>query len=59
MLPQGIGLLGQRTIEALSNREIEHCEQFRDLIQILVKHLREQGNKAADLEGRIRDAPYR
>src|SRR5471032_3363153 len=54
VLPQGIRLLGQRAIEALSNREYEHCEQFRTLIQILVEHLRELGNKAAELEGRIR-----
>jgi transposase len=54
VLPQGIRLLGQRAIEALSNREYEHCEQFRTLIQLLVEHLRELGNKAAELEGRIR-----
>ncbi len=53
VLPQGIRLLGQRAIEALSNREHEHCEQFRALIQLLVEHLRELGNKAAELEGRI------
>jgi transposase len=54
VLPQGIRLLGQRTIEALSNREHELCEPFRTLIQLLVEHLRELGNKAAELEGRIR-----
>jgi transposase len=54
VLPQGIRLLGQRAIEALSNREHEHCEQFQTLIQLLVEHLRELGNKAAELEGRIR-----
>jgi transposase len=54
VLPQGIRLLGQRAIEALSNREYEHCEQFRTLIQLLVEHLRELGNKAAEPEGRIR-----
>jgi transposase len=54
VLPQGIRLLGKRAIEALSNREHEHCEQFRTLIQLLVEHLRELGNKAAELEGRIR-----
>ncbi|WP_168787926.1 IS110 family transposase [Paraburkholderia aromaticivorans] len=54
VLPQGIRLLGQRVIEALSNREHELCEQFRTLIQLLVEHLRELGNTAAELEGRIR-----
>ena len=54
MLPQGIRLLGQRAIEALSNPEHELCEPFRTLIQLLVEHLRELGNKAAELEGRIR-----
>jgi transposase len=54
VLPQGIRLLGQRAIEALSNREPELCEPFRALIQMLVEHLRELGNKAAELEGRIR-----
>jgi transposase len=62
VLPQGIRLLRQRAIESLSNREFEHCEQFRTLIQMLVEHLRELGNKVAELEGRIRamhrtDAP--
>ena len=38
VLPQGIRLLGQRAIEALSNREHERCEQFRTLIQLLVEH---------------------
>jgi transposase len=47
ILPQGIRQLGQRVIEALSNREHELCEQFRTLIQLLVEHLRELGNKAA------------
>jgi transposase len=55
VLPQGIRLLEQRTIEALSNREFEHCEQFRTLIQMLVERLRELGNKAVELEGRIRE----
>ncbi|SAL75401.1 transposase [Caballeronia udeis] len=54
VLPQGIRLLGQRAIEALSNPEHELCEPFRTLIQLLVEHLRELGNKAAELEGRIR-----
>ncbi|WP_408180542.1 hypothetical protein [Paraburkholderia dipogonis] len=53
VLPQGIRLLGQRAIEALSNREHELCEPFRTLIQLFVEHLRELGDKAAELEGRI------
>jgi transposase len=62
VLPQGIRLLGQRAIEALSTRDSEHSEPFRALIQMLVEHLRELGNKVAELEGRIRaihrtDAP--
>ncbi|CAB3774675.1 IS110 family transposase ISBcen3 [Paraburkholderia humisilvae] len=62
VLPQGIRLLGQRAMEALSSRDIEHGEPFRLLIQMLVEHLRELGNKVAELEGRIRaihrtDAP--
>jgi hypothetical protein len=35
VLPQGIRLLGQRAIEALSNREHELREPFRTLIQLL------------------------
>ncbi|KAA0998687.1 IS110 family transposase [Paraburkholderia panacisoli] len=63
-LPQGIRLLGQRAMEALSTRDREHSEPFRALIQMLVEHLRELGNKVAELEGRIRaihrtDAPGR
>lgn len=54
VLPQGIRMLGQRVIEALSNHEHELCAEFRTLIQLLVEHLRELGNKAAELEGRIR-----
>ena len=54
VLPRGIRLLGQRVTEALSNREHELCEQFQTLIQLLVEQLRELGNKAAELEGRIR-----
>ena len=54
VLPQGIRLLGKRATEALSNREHEHCEQFRTLIQLLVEHLRDLGNKAAEPDGRIR-----
>jgi hypothetical protein len=50
----GHQLLGQRAMEALSNREHEHCEQFRTLIQLLVEHLRDLGNKAAEPDGRIR-----
>jgi transposase len=46
VLPRGIRLLGKRAIEALSNREHELCEPFRTLIQLLVEHLRELGNKA-------------
>ena len=62
VLPQGIRLLGQRAMEALSSRDSEHGEPFRSLIQMLVEHLRELGNKVAELEGRIRaihrtDAP--
>jgi transposase len=62
VLPQGIRLLGQRAMEALSTRDSEHSEPFRALIQMLVEHLRELGNKVAELEGRIRaihrrDAP--
>ncbi|MGF6961309.1 transposase [Paraburkholderia youngii] len=62
VLPQGIRLLGQRAMEALSSRDREYCEPFRTLIQMLVEHLRELGNKVAELEGRIRaihrtDAP--
>jgi transposase len=36
VLPQGIRLLGQRVIEALSNHEHELCTEFRTLIQLLV-----------------------
>nr|WP_242684295.1 hypothetical protein [Paraburkholderia hospita] len=62
VLPQGIRLLGQRATEALATRDGEHSEPFRALIQMLVEHLRELGNKVAELEGRIRaihrmDAP--
>ncbi|MGF6483013.1 transposase [Paraburkholderia sp. JPY419] len=62
VLPQGIRLLGQRAMEALSSRDREYCEPYRTLIQMLVEHLRELGNKVAELEGRIRaihrtDAP--
>ena len=62
VLPQGIRLLGQRAMAALSIRDGEHCESFRALIQMLVEHLRELGSKVAELEGRIRaihrtDAP--
>ena len=62
VLPQGIRLLGQRAMEALASRDGEHCEPFRALILMLVEHLRELGNKVAELEGRIRaihrtDAP--
>jgi transposase len=62
VLPQGIRLLGQRAMEALSSRDSEYCEPFRALIHMLVDHLRELGNKVAELEGRIRaihrtDAP--
>ena len=51
-----------KAIEALSNREFEHCEPLPTLIQMLVEHLRELGNKAAELKGHIRamhrtDAP--
>src|SRR6185437_9466539 len=52
VLPQVIRLLGQRAIAALSSRDSEHCEPFRALIQMLVEHLRELGNKVAELEGR-------
>ena len=54
VLPQRFRLLGQRAIEALFNRKLEHCEPFRTVIQILVEHLRQLGNKAVELEGRIR-----
>ena len=62
VLPQGIRRLGQRAMAALSTRDSEHSEPFRALIQMLVEHLRERGNKVAELEGRIRaihrlDAP--
>ncbi|MGF6935644.1 transposase [Paraburkholderia sp. UCT70] len=62
VLPQGIRLLGQRAMEALSSRNSEYREPFRALIHMLVDHLRELGNKVAELEGRIRaihrtDAP--
>ncbi|MGF6812671.1 transposase [Paraburkholderia sp. Clong3] len=61
-LPQGIRLLGQRAIAALSSHDSEHCEPFRALVQMLVEHLRELGDKVAELEGCIRaihrtDAP--
>ncbi|WP_321930436.1 IS110 family RNA-guided transposase [Paraburkholderia guartelaensis] len=54
VLPQGIRLLGQRAMAALSIRDDEHSEPFRALIQMLVKHLRELGSKVAELEGRNR-----
>ena len=64
VLPQGIQLLGQRAMAALSTRDDGHSEPFRALIQMLVEHLRELGSKVAELEGRIRaihrtDAPGR
>jgi transposase len=40
VLPQGIRLLGQLALEALSSRDREYCEPFRTLIQMLVEHLR-------------------
>jgi transposase len=39
VLPQGIRLLGQRAMEALSTRDREYSEPFRALIQMLVEHL--------------------
>jgi transposase len=62
VLPQDIPLLGQRAIAALSSRDSEPCEPFRALIQMLVEHLHELGNRVTELEGRIRaihrtDAP--
>nr|WP_175233636.1 transposase [Paraburkholderia humisilvae] len=47
---------------AFSTPDDHYCEPFRGVIQMLVEHLRELGNKIAGLEGGIRaihrtDAP--
>jgi transposase len=54
VLPQGISLLGQRAIATVSGDVSEHGEPFQLLIHFLVEHLRELGNKVAELEGCIR-----